>query len=208
MKTRRHIKHKKHPKKTRKATPTRHHKTIPELRRAFETIETFARRKPSTKEFQTRWQRIFGKPISAKAAEEYINFMTKKKQRGGQASNYAPLNYEMRPGQATTPDGAYQAYVSKGFFVPEPANINCSGSQKGAGIQNPAATAAAFIAHPYSAQNPPTYAHLVSKEFIGQHVPLTSDITKVSPGYQQLSATVLPSIVTPLDYSSGGLMRN
>ena len=114
----------------------------------------------------------------------------------------------MRPGQATTPDGAYQAYVSKGFFVPEPANINCSGSQKGAGIQNPAATAAAFIAHPYSAQNPPTYAHLATKSFIGQEVPLTSDITKINPNYQSLSATVLPSVVTPLDYTSGRLMGN
>lgn len=130
--------------------------------------------------------------------------MSKKKQKGGQA----PLNYEMRPGQATTPDGAYQSYVSKGFFVAEPANINCSGSQKGAGLQNPAATAAAFISHPYSAQNPPTYAHLATKSFYGQDVPLTSDITKINPNYLSLSATVLPSIVTPLDYSSGRLMGN
>jgi hypothetical protein len=206
MGTRRHIKHKKSAKKTRKATSTtaKHHKTIPELRRAFEAIEAFARRKPTTKEFQARWLRTFGKPISVKAAEEYIAFMSKKKQKGGQA----PLNYEMRPGQATTPDGAYQSYVSKGFFVAEPANINCSGSQKGAGLQNPAATAAAFISHPYSAQNPPTYAHLATKSFYGQDVPLTSDITKINPNYLSLSATVLPSIVTPLDYSSGRLMGN
>jgi hypothetical protein len=208
MRTRRHIKHKKSTKKSRKApAATRHHKTIPELRRAFESIEAFARGKPSTKEFQTRWMRTFGKPISAKAAEEYIAFMSKKKQRGGQA----PLDYEMRPGQATTPDGAYQSHVSKGFFVAEPANMNCSTTQKGAGrrqrgagLQNPAATAAAFISHPYSAQNPPTYAHLTTKSFYGQDVPITSDITKVTPGYQTLGATVIPSIVTPLDYSSSG----
>lgn len=209
MKTRRHIKHRKAvktAKKTRKAAgAAKHHKTIPELRRAFEDIETFARRKPTTKEFQARWLRIFGKSISNKAAEEYIAFMSKKRQRGGQ---YAPVNYEMRPGQYGTPDGAYQAYVSKGFFVPEPANINCSVSQKGAGLQNPADTAAAFMAHPYTAQNPPTYAHLATKAFYGQEVPLTSDITKVVPGYQSLGATVLPSVVTPLDYSSGRLMGN
>jgi hypothetical protein len=209
MRTRRHIKHKKSVKKSRKAATTqKHHKTIPELRRAFEAIETFARRKPTTKEFQTRWLRTFGKPISVKAAEEYIVFMSKKKQRGGQA----PVGYEMRPGQIH--DGAYQNYVSKGFFVAEPANINCSttqkgaGRQRGAGLQNPAATAAAFISHPYSAQNPPTYAHLATKSFYGQDAPMTSDITKMTPGYQTLGATVLPSIVTPLDYSSGRLMGN
>jgi hypothetical protein len=213
MKTRRHIKHKKSTKKSRKAgAASTHHKTIPELRRAFEAIEAFARRKPTAKEFQSRWMRAFGKPISAKAAEEYIAFMSKQKQRGGQA----PVGYEMRPGQATTPDGAYQNYVSKGFFIAEPANINCSTTQKGAGrqrgasrqrgagLQNPAATAAAFISHPYSAQNPPTYAHLATKSFYGQDVPMTSDITKMTPGYQSMNPTIIPSIVTPLDYTTSG----
>lgn len=124
--------------------------------------------------------------------------MSKKKQYGGQA----PIDYEMRPGQATTPDGAYQSYVSKGFFVAEPANFNCSASQKGAGLQNPAATAAALMSHPYSAQNPPTYAHLATKSFYGQDVPMTSDITKITPGYQSIGATVLPSVVSLLDYST------
>jgi hypothetical protein len=211
MHTRRHIKHKKSAKKSKKTSATTtHRKTIPELRHAFETIEAFARGKPTTKEFQARWIRIFGKPINVKAAEEYITFMSKKKQKGGQA----PINYEMRPGQFTTPDGAYQNYVSKGFFIAEPANINCSASQKGAGhqrgagLQNPAATAAAFISHPYNAQNPPTYTHLATKAFYGQNIPMINDITKVVPNYQSLSATVLPSIVTPLDYSSSRLMGN
>jgi hypothetical protein len=197
MKTRRHIRHKKAKtaKRTRRAAHSVH-KTIPELRRAFESIEAFARTKPSAKEFQARWQRIFGKTISVKAAEEYIAFMSKKKQRGGQA----PIDYEMRPGQMTTPDGAYQSYVSKGFFVPEPANINCSASQKG-GMQNTATAAAAFISHPYSSQNPPTYAHLATKAFYGQEVPMSSDITKLNPNYQSLGATILPYGVTPIQYS-------
>jgi hypothetical protein len=202
MKTRRHIKHRKQKTKKMRKQATAH-KTIPELRRAFEAIEALARRKPTTKEFQARWLRIFGKPISVKAAEEYIAFMSKKKQKGGQA----PIDYEMRPGQATTPDGSYPKYVSGGFFVPEPANMNCSASQKG-GMQNPAETAAAFIRHPYSANNPPTYAHLATKSFYGQEVPISSDITKLNPGYQSMGATILPSIVTPLDYSSQRLMGN
>ena len=202
MKTRRHIKHKKQ--KTRKShKQAAAHKTIPELRRAFEDIEAFARRKPTTKEFQSRWLRIFGKPISVKAAEEYIAFMSKKKQKGGQA----PVNFETRQGVFGTPDGAYQKYVSGGFFVPEPANINCSASQKG-GMQNPAATAAAFIGHPYSAQNPATYAHLATKAFYGQDVSMSSDITKLTPNYQALGAAILPSAVTPIDYSSSRLLSS
>jgi hypothetical protein len=201
MKTRRHIRHKK--RQTRKQKQVaKQHKTIPELRKAFESIEAFARTKPSVKEFQARWQRIFGKSISAKAAEEYITFMSKKRhQKGGQA----PLNYEMRPGEYTTPDGAYQAYVSKGFFVAEPANINCSASQKG-GMQNPADTAAAFIGHPYTAQNPPSFAHIGAKMFIGQEVPITSDITKMNPNYQSIGAAIVPSVVTPLSNTPSSLM--
>jgi hypothetical protein len=195
MKTRKHIKHRKQ--RTRKLkTSSEKTLSIPDLRKAFESIEAYARSKPSVKDFQKRWIKIFGKPISSRAAEEYIEFMSKQRKRS-QKGGEAPLNYEMRPGQFTTPDGAYQAYISKGFFVPEPANVSCNGSQAG-GMINPANAAAAFIAHPYSSQNPPTYMQQAMGVFNGREYNISSDITKSSPNYAPVGTGLYPHLVTPL----------
>jgi hypothetical protein len=195
MKTHKRIKHKKQ--RTRKAKDSNQKSlSIPELRRAFESIEQYARSKPSVKDFQKRWIKIFGKPISSSAAEEYIRFMSKQRKRS-QKGGEAPLNYEMRQGQFTTPDGAYQNYVSGGFFVPEPANVSCKGSQAG-GMINPANAAAAFIAHPYSAQNPPTFVQQAMGVFNGREYNISSDITKSLPNYAPISGGLYPHLVTPL----------
>lgn len=193
MKTRR-LKHKKM-KKTRRAIQTKKSSmTIPELRRGFESVENMARRKPTVDAFMKHWMKIFGKPISKKAAEEYINFMSKgKRGKKMQSGGESPVGYEMRPGQATTPDGAYQNYVSKGFFVAEPGHPNCM--KGGSVLSNIASTAAAYINHPYNAYNPPSYMQIAAKDFIGQPMNVSGDITKLSPNYFPVSHSVAPNIL-------------
>jgi hypothetical protein len=197
MKPRCKYTHKK--KAVRKSSKTRkNHMSVPELRRAFEAIEAHARKKPSISAFKSHWLRLFGKPITDKSAEEYINFMAKKKkQRGGMA----PIDHDMRPGAfGGAPDGVYQAYVSKGFFVPEMANAaHC---MKGGAMPNPAAFAASFVGHPYVAQNPPTLMHQASAAFSGVPVgPLGADVTAYDPKYMPVGGSgVLANPITPLSY--------
>ena len=210
MKPTRKYTHKKKPGKPRAPKGTRksrgYNMTIPELRRAFEAIEAHARKNPSIPAFKSHWARLFGKPISDKSAEEYINFMAgarkQRKQRGGMA----PVDYDMRPGAfGGVPDGVYQAYVSKGFFVPEMSNA--SGCMKGGAMPNPAAFAASFVGHPYVAQNPPTLMHQASAAFSGNPVgPLGGDVTAVDPKYMPMGGSgVLASPVTPLSNNGAHL---
>lgn len=172
--------------------------SIPELRRAFEAIEAHARKRPTISAFKSHWLRLFGKSISDKSAEEYINFMAKKKkQRGGMA----PIDYDMRPGAfGGAPDGVYQTYVSKGFFVPEMSNAaNC---MKGGALPNPAAFAASLVGHPYVGQAPPTLMHQAAAAFSGVPVgPLGADVTAYDPSYMPVGGSgVLANPITPLSY--------
>jgi hypothetical protein len=203
MKPTRKYTHKKKPGKPKGTRKSRrgNNMTIPELRRAFETIEAHARKRPTIGAFKSHWARLFGKPISDKSAEEYINFMAKKKQRGGMA----PVDYDMRPGAFGAPDGVYQTYVSKGFFVPEMSNAaNC---MKGGAMPNPAAFAASFVGHPYVAQNPPTLMHQANAAFSGVPVgPLGADVTAINPSYMPMGGSgVLASPVTPLSNNGAHL---
>jgi len=110
--------------------------TIPELRRSFEHIETFAKRHAHAKDavgvFQDEWQRVFKKKLDKKAAAVYIKHVQggskqerQGQQEGGGALQGAPLDYDTRPGLYISPgvnQGSYAqvpAYVQSGFWNPE-----------------------------------------------------------------------------------------
>jgi len=107
--------------------------TIPELRRAFEHMETFAKQHKHTKQavasFQEEWLRIFKKKLDKKAATVYIQHVLKDKPTaqggGGGPLMGAPLDYDTRPGLYISPgvnQGSYAqvpAYVESGFWNPE-----------------------------------------------------------------------------------------
>jgi hypothetical protein len=114
--------------------PTKKHKsssmTIPQLRKAFDHIESFSvgllrREKDSTKRrkaFQEEWMKVFHRAVDDKAADAYLQFESKKakkggktrKQRGGAALSGAPLDYSTRPGIYGV-YGTFPEYISAGF---------------------------------------------------------------------------------------------
>jgi hypothetical protein len=115
--------------------------TIPELRKAFEHVETFVElhcKKPKAvlvKLFKEEWKKTFKKQIDTKEAEAYIEnelqaiHHKKPHQRkhsgGAMALQGAPILSETRPGLYISPgvnQGSYAqvpAYVDKGFWNPE-----------------------------------------------------------------------------------------
>lgn len=127
--------------------------TIPQLRRAFDHMESFThalvRSGKSTaeqrKEFQAEWKRTFHREIQAKAADTYLQFTSKKikqsgtrkgkKQRGGQMPPLAgaPLDYSTRPG-IYGPYGEFPAYVSSGFAFYN--DINKDSQTEGCGVKD------------------------------------------------------------------------
>lgn len=107
--------------------------TIPQLRRAFDHMESYtqqllrsgASHEEQRKRFQAEWKKTFRRDVQAKAADSYLQFAAKKhkasgtrkqkKQRGGMAPLAgAPLDYVTRPG-VYGPYGEFPAYVSSGF---------------------------------------------------------------------------------------------
>jgi hypothetical protein len=113
------------PRTTRKASKVGT-KTIPELRKSFERMDSFLHskvgklsEKEGVKAFKQEWKRLFGKGVSDEAALEYIRFTrkgssassasSKDKQEGGAA----PLSYDMQPG--AEPQVTPLPYVSGGF---------------------------------------------------------------------------------------------
>ena len=122
-------------------------KTIPELREAFERIETFAKDliqtggsvKTMSRELATEWKAVFGRKIGGEAAEEYLKFIggetapapalpstppkrnkTRKFKGGAAPVAGAPLDYQTRPG-IDGPYGNFPPYVDGGFGVGVPA---------------------------------------------------------------------------------------
>ena len=115
--------------------------TIPQLRKAFEHVETFVElhhkqpRKELISLFQEEWKLTFKKEIDAKEAEAYVdhalneiqhkNPKDRKHSGGAMALTGAPLLSETRPGLYISPgvnEGSYAqvpAYVDKGFWNPE-----------------------------------------------------------------------------------------
>lgn len=120
--------------------------TVPELRRAFEHIDTFAKgllhssksMDAKIAEFCEEWKRTFYREIKHESAKVYLETLTEemgskgrktRRLRGGAAPLAgAPLDYTTRPGVYIQPAGLNQfsyahvpAYVDKGFWNPEPA---------------------------------------------------------------------------------------
>lgn len=98
--------------KTRKASKSNGKgMTVPQLRHAFERIEAVARSGKNVDAFRKEWKKTFGKEVSRKSAQEYLEFVLKKKAQSG---GMAPLNYDLRAG-ADIPYASYPPYVSGGF---------------------------------------------------------------------------------------------
>jgi hypothetical protein len=115
--------------------------TIPQLRKAFEHVETFVEihcKKPEkelVKLFQEEWKKTFKKEIDTKEAEAYVAHALetihqkhpkdRKHSGGAMALTGAPILQDTRPGLYISPgvnQGSYAqvpAYVDKGFWNPE-----------------------------------------------------------------------------------------
>ena len=101
-------------KKTRKVSKKNNKTmTVPQLRRAFDHIDSVVSKKPSVDSFCKEWKKTFGKEISKSAAKEYLN--TVSSQRGGNSTTITPasLGYDMRAGLDKY--GSFPEYVSGGF---------------------------------------------------------------------------------------------
>ena len=104
----------------KKNTKSRKIMTIPQLRKAFETIEEKSNKIQSVSEFQEVWKSVFNKPIDSKAAEAYLQMkkqVSKRKTRRNknkQSGGVAPLDYTTGPG-VTGPYGNFLPYISSGF---------------------------------------------------------------------------------------------
>jgi hypothetical protein len=114
--------------------------TVPQLRKAFEQIDTDTKRilgkhpvnNESIKEFQKVWKNIFHKNIDNSTAESYLQLQSKiqKKQHGGRTTRKskhsggsAPVDYTLRPGIDGT-HGNYLPYVSSGLSFYNNINQN------------------------------------------------------------------------------------
>ncbi len=115
--------------------------TIPQLRKAFETInletKSLLGKHPINNEmivsFQNVWKKVFGKVIDKSTAESYLRLQTKsmkskrtttyKKGKRNQKGGVAPIDYMVRPGldgsQGTIQGvyGSFLPYVSSGLAV-------------------------------------------------------------------------------------------
>lgn len=134
--------------------------TIPQLRKAFDHMESFTLgllqrekdRKKCRKAFQEEWMKTFHRSVNDKAADAYIQFESKKakkgkktrRMRGGAAIAGAPLDYSTRPGIYGV-YGEFPEYISGGFATMGNAT-NKMAIQEGC---NSAAEAAKFQA-PYT----------------------------------------------------------
>ena len=140
--------------------------TIPQLRKAFDHIETFSlslvrgERDSSKrrKAFQEEWMKVFHRPIDDKAADAYLQFEAKKakskgttrRMKGGAALGGAPLDYSTRPGIYGV-YGEFPQYIASGFSTFGDAT-NKMAIQEGC---NSAAEAAKFQA-PYTGFGAPS----------------------------------------------------
>jgi hypothetical protein len=120
-------------KKTRKSKQQKSKAmTIPELKRAFDKVESSISRIRSLsaseqiKEFQKVWRETFGKELEKSAAEAYLKVkfsekpkrgtrkMKKMMKGGGAPLAGAPIDYQTRPG-IDGPSVSYPAYLSAGL---------------------------------------------------------------------------------------------
>ncbi len=107
--------------KTRKASQAKKSSmTIPQLRKSFEHIETYAK-KHDISSFRKEWKRVFGKQISESAAKDYVSFLksssndSTSQKGGGQVLSGAPLDYTTRAGADPATAAQVPPYVQSGF---------------------------------------------------------------------------------------------
>ena len=127
--------------------------TIPQLRKAFDHIESYTegllkREKDAKKRrqaFREEWMRVFHRSIDDKAADAYLHFESKKgkkgktrRMKGGAALSGAPLDSSTRPGLYGV-YGNFPEYIGAGFSFGN--DINKMAIQEGC---NSAAEAAKF----------------------------------------------------------------
>ena len=122
--------------------------TIPQLRKAFDHIESFTvsllhstkNADQRRKAFQKEWSKVFHRAVDDKSANAYLQFEEKKgkkgktkKQKGGAALSGAPLDYSTRPG-INGIYGTFPAYVSSGLAFYN--DINKEAPLAGCGTEN------------------------------------------------------------------------
>lgn len=98
--------------------------TVPQLRKAFQHIESYAMTHSAT-DFTKEWKKTFGKSISKSAAEDYISFLKSSEHSGKQSGSKqsgggiplagAPLDYTTRAGSDPSTAASVPPYVSSGF---------------------------------------------------------------------------------------------
>ena len=119
-------------KKQRGGSESHKPKTIPELRKAFEELDRKVAtilssgkgtiNEKSISEFKSIWKNKFGKSLTDKEAESYLELQlsANKKSHGGTRKNrkqhggVGPVDYTLRPGIDGT-HGSYLPYVSSGL---------------------------------------------------------------------------------------------
>jgi len=122
--------------------------TIPQLRKAFDHIESFTQSllhntksvDERRKAFQKEWMKVFHREVDEKSANAYLQFEEKKekksktkKQKGGAELSGAPLDYSTRPG-INGLYGTFPAYVSSGLAFYN--DINLEAPLAGCGVEN------------------------------------------------------------------------
>jgi hypothetical protein len=127
-----------HTRKRHEPSPDADTLSIPELRRAFEYIESYVHtHKGNVKGLREEWKKVFYKDLPADQAKAYMDFVSSSKggaasstrrrtlRRGGAAPIAgAPLDYTTRPGYHITAgvnEGSYALvpkYVDSGFWNP------------------------------------------------------------------------------------------
>jgi hypothetical protein len=104
--------------KTRKNKSASKGMTVPQLRKSFEHIETYAR-KNDLGAFRKEWKKTFGKPITESAAKDYLSFLktadTHSQKGGAQPLTGAPLDYSLRAGSDPSTAANVPPYVQSGF---------------------------------------------------------------------------------------------
>jgi len=120
--------------------------TIPELKQAFDALErethTLLKDKNTSqhvRKFQSIWKGIFHRPVSANAAESYLQIKrsssgkTRKQKGGAAALAGAPLDYMTRPGVDGV-YGSFPAYQAQGLSFYN--TINKDGLFQDCGVKN------------------------------------------------------------------------
>jgi hypothetical protein len=161
---------------TRKKKTFKKVMTIPQLRKAFDTIEKETKkilqsRTSAVPEFQKLWKSVFHKSIDVKATEAYLAMAKrsirsqthKNKHSGGSA----PLDYMLRPGIDSSSYGNYLPYVSSGLGFYN--QINSIAMDSDCGKQNISPTISAEMG-----SNKVTYGGSLS-EFLSQR-PITASV--------------------------------